>query len=169
MAVYNKVVADDFDVPLVVQGDRFTLRPLSPEYADLDYAAVTASKPILGDIFSDCWPEDIRSREDNLAYISEDYQDFIDRTGFSYIILDNDERFCIGCVYLFPSLYEGSDVAVYYWFNIEVVETPLAEKVESFIRQWVGDFWRIEKPAYPGRDIPWGEWLSRSRKIFPEN
>lgn len=166
MAKYNKIIPDDFDVPLFVNGDGFFLRPLSERYADLDYEAVMASKSILKNTFSDDWPENIHSMEDNLFYINEDYHDFQERIGFSYIILSSDESYCIGCVYLFPSLYEGSDVAVYYWFNISVNGTPLALTVEKFIRMWVCDFWNIEKPAYPGRDIPWSEWLNRPRKTF---
>ncbi|KHS67086.1 hypothetical protein QT13_14930 [Pectobacterium brasiliense] len=169
MAIYNKIVPDEFDVPLIVKGDGFILRPLSPEYSDLDYDAVMESKSILNDIFSENWPEDINSAEENLAYIQEDYQDFKDRVGFSYIILDPDETICLGCVYIFPSLFEGSDVAIYYWFNIKIADTKFSIIVEKFIRKWIKNFWKIKKPAYPGRDIPWAEWLNRPRKSFPSS
>ncbi|MFC3396253.1 N-acetyltransferase [Brenneria rubrifaciens] len=168
MTKFNKIVPDDFNVPMYVNGEFFILRPLSPVYSNLDYDAVIASKEILGDIFSDNWPEGINSREDNLRYILEDYQDFQDRIGFSYIILDDEESICIGCVYIFPSLYEGSDVAIYYWFNVKFAGTYLTVKIENFIRSWVVEFWGIKKPAYPGRDIPWSEWLTRPRKKFTD-
>ncbi len=167
MIIYNKIVPDDFDVPLIVKGNGFILRPLTPEYSDLDYDAVMKSKSILSDIFSDSWPEDINSAEDNLNYIEEDYEDFKNRIGFSYIILDPDELTCFGCVYIFPSVFEGSDVAIYYWFNITIVDTQLSLSVEKFIREWIDSYWKIKDPAYPGRDIPWSKWLSRPRKKFP--
>lgn len=114
MSIYPKLVSDNFNVPLQAQGKGFIIRPLTPTYASLDYDAVRKSKSVLGEIFSDSWPEGINNEQDNLAYIEEDYQDFKDRVGFSYIILDPDESYCMGCLYLFPSLYEGFDVVVYY-------------------------------------------------------
>lgn len=160
----TRVVSDDFIVPTIIDRDDFILRPLSPEYSDLDYDAVMGSKAILGNVFSDSWPEGINSKEDNLTHIKEDFQDFNDRVGFSYIILDPAKSICLGCVYIFPSLYMGNDVAVYYWFNIEIHRTPLALKVEHFIRNWIIECWGIRDAAYPGRDIPWNDWLLRPRK-----
>ncbi|MDB6372223.1 N-acetyltransferase [Photorhabdus bodei] len=166
MNVYTKIVPDEFDVPLLVYGNGFILQPLSPKYANIDYEAVMESRPILKDIFSDDWPDDIKSWEDNLRYIEEDYSDFQQRIGFSYIILDPSESRCLGCVYIFPSLFEGYDVAIYYWLHINILNSALAYEIETFIRKWVQEHWCIPHPAYPGRDIPWPEWLQRERKTF---
>jgi hypothetical protein len=157
-------VPEYFIVPTEINQEYFCLRVLSPEYADLDYNAVIESKSRLGNVFSEAWPEVVTSPIQNLEHIKQDYEDFQNRLGFSYIILNRDLNRSLGCAYIFPSIFEGYEAAVYFWVHIQLMDTDFEKNFESFLKNWIQSEWPFSKVAYPGRDIAWNEWLSRTKK-----
>lgn len=160
----SSFVSKHFIVPKAIDKEDFCLRVLSPEYADLDYKAVIESKSRLGNVFSQTWPEVITSPKKNLEYIKQDYEDFKKRLGFSYIVLNPGLNRSLGCAYIFPSIFEGYEAAVYFWVHIQLMDTDFEKNFESFLKKWVQTKWPFHAVAYPGRDIPWNEWLSRAKK-----
>ncbi|MGH7998252.1 MAG: hypothetical protein ACREPR_02160 [Brasilonema sp.] len=158
-------VPEYFIVPEEIDTADFCLRVLNPEYADLDYKAVIESKSRLGNVFSEAWPEVVTSPIQNLEYIKQDHEDFQKRLGFSYIILNLDLNRSLGCAYIFPSLFEGYEAAVYFWVHIQLMDTDFEKNFEFFLKNWIQAKWPFNKVAYPGRDLPWNEWLSRAKKL----
>ena len=53
--------------------------------------------------------------EQNLSDLEQHAQDFHDRVGFTYTVLDPVDRDVIGCVYLYPSPLDGVDVRARSW------------------------------------------------------
>ncbi len=53
--------------------------------------------------------------EQNLSDLEQHAQDFRDRVGFTYTVLDPVDRDVIGCVYLYPSPLDGVDVRARSW------------------------------------------------------
>ncbi|HEX3205025.1 MAG TPA: hypothetical protein VHQ68_02170, partial [Propionibacteriaceae bacterium] len=51
----------------------------------------------------------------NLSDLEQHAQDFRDRVGFTYTVLDAVDRDVIGCVYLYPSPLDGVDVRARSW------------------------------------------------------
>lgn len=158
------IVGDSFNVPTCVYTNHFTLKILTPDFAVLDYQAVCESKSRLTHIFSQPWAEEIDSFEKNLQFLNEDYADTLNRVGFTYILLNKAEDKCLGSVYIFPSVFEGYDVAIYYWVHIQWMDTSFEAEVGKFIRHWIKTEWPFKKVAYPGRDISWKQWLKGKRK-----
>jgi hypothetical protein len=61
-------------------------------------------------------------------------------------------------VYIYPCQRGGYDAQVYYWVRDSVKAQGLEDKLGVFLRQWLRDAWPFQRPAFPGRDVPWQEW-----------
>jgi hypothetical protein len=82
--------------------------------------------------------------EQNLSDLEQHAQDFRDRVGFTYTVLDPVDRGVIGCVYLYPSPLDGVDVRARSW----VRRTPadLDEPLRGAVRAWLdGPDWPFER------------------------
>ncbi|WP_217630326.1 GNAT family N-acetyltransferase [Nocardioides exalbidus] len=95
-------VPEEFEGPRELTGDGFRLEPLGPQHNDSDLAAWTSSiHHIRGTTGFEKWswpPLDGMSAEDNLADLTRHAQDFVDRTGFTFTVLDPTTDEVIGCV-----------------------------------------------------------------------
>ena len=60
------------------------------------------------------WPRPM-TLEQNLSDLEQHAQDFHDRVGFTYTVLDPVDRDVIGCVYLYPSPLDGVDMRARSW------------------------------------------------------
>lgn len=159
------LVAPQFKVPLGAETPFFCIKPLSEEFAELDFQAVMASKARLGRIFSGAWPNDVHSREDNLRDIREHVEDARKRIGFTYTVLSLDEVRCWGCIYIYPSSKQGFDAAVHYWVHIELMESLFEKHFSEFVDGWIKSTWPFERVAYPGRTLSWESWRNLPPKI----
>ncbi len=92
------------------------------------------------------WPHEM-SREENLADLEGHARDFVNRTGFTYSILDGDE--VIGCVYIYPSRDAGHDAAVRSW--VRASRADLDEPVWRTLSRWIEDSWPFANPSYATR------------------
>lgn len=149
-----------FIVPQGIDHPEFRVRPLSEAHASLDFEAVMVSKPRLGSVFSGPWPEDVNSFDDNLRDIREHIEEAQRRVGFSFTVLNHDESRCLGCIYIYPSHKQGYDAAVYFWVHVDVMDTEFESTFGNFVHQWIQSEWPFHAAAFPGRDIPWKNWLS---------
>ncbi len=158
-------VPPEFDVPTTVDRPDFHVRVLSPRYAIIDYEAVALTKPHMPRIFVDqSWPAEVVDFETNLKFIREDFDDFRARRGFSYILLDPKEQRCHGCLYIFPSFYGDYDAAVYFWVHYRLMRSTFEQNVYQFARIWLQEVWPFQHAAFPGREIPWRQWVALPRK-----
>ena len=91
--------------------EQFRLEPLGPRHNDADYAAWTASMDHIQatpGFAGTGWPHPM-SLADNLHDLERHAQDFAERRGFTYTVLDSGTGEVIGCVYIYPP--RGDDAA----------------------------------------------------------
>ena len=144
-------VPDDFEAPRTLAGEGFVLEPLGPEHNESDHAAWMSSIDHIRATpgFQGSWPPvEGMSLEDNLGDLTRHRQDFEERKGFTFTILDPDSREVIGCLYLYPTKDDG-DVSVRSWVSADHAELdePLAEAIKAWLEA----------------DWPWGRLDRRGR------
>src|SRR5437764_13938885 len=104
-------VPPDFDVPLGLETSDFGLEPPGAEHNEQDYAAWSSSIEHIRATpgFPDgSWPREM-TLDDNLVDLRRHADDFRNRKGFTYTVLDSGDRDVIGCVYIYP--LRGTDDA----------------------------------------------------------
>ena len=142
-------VPRDFEVPLELIKPGFRLEPLGPEHNERDHEAWMSSIAHIRTTpgFPDgSWPSAMSS-EENLADLVRHADDFANRTGFTYSVLDGDE--VIGCVYIYPKSSSDHDADVRSWVRASRAEldVPLWRAVTS----WLAATWPFTNPEYVGR------------------
>lgn len=141
-------VPQGFEPPLGLTTDRFTLEPLGPEHNERDYAAWSSSidhiraSPGYGPDSS--WPH-VMSAADNLGDLERHARDFVERSGFTYTVLDPGGD-VVGCVYVYPARDAAYDAHVRSWVRESRAELdlPLREAVAG----WLDASWPFERPLY---------------------
>ena len=145
------LVPEGFAVPAGLRSELFVLEPLGVQHNVADHAAWTSSiehiKATPG-FAGHGWPKAM-SLEENAADLAKHAQDFADRTGFTYTVLDPASGDVIGCVYFYPPRRSGYDVDVLSWVRADHagLDTPL----HDLVRQWLADAWSFQKPDYAKR------------------
>lgn len=97
-------VPEGFAVPVALVADDFRLEPLGPQHNGADYAAWTSSIDHIRatpGFTGSTWPHEM-SLQDNLRDLERHEQDFAERRGFTYTVLDSGSAEVIGCVYIYP-------------------------------------------------------------------
>lgn len=156
-------VPEDFAVPESLSTDRYRLEVLRPGVAEFDYAAVMSSRERLRQVFAedDDWPADDMTLEFNIGDLERHEAEFRAREAFAYTVLSPARDRCLGCVYLYPPCVSDHDCEVYLW--VRQSEADLDAHLYATIRSWLKTDWPFEKPAFPGREIPWNEWQGTHR------
>ena len=143
-------VPADFDPPRSFVGAGFRLEPLGAEHNERDHEAWMSSvdhiRATPGFAGSD-WPEPM-SLEANLSDLVAHAEDFANRTGFTYSILDGDD--VIGCVYIYPTKDPDHDAGVKSW--VTASRADIDAVVWRDLSAWLADVWPFENPKYASRD-----------------
>ena len=142
-------VPDDFEVPLNLAGSGFRLEPLGPEHNDSDYRAWVSSiehiRATPGFPWGNWPPPDRLSLDENLRDLEQHADDFRQRAGFTYTVLD-DEAQVIGCVYIYPSQTDPEITNVRSW-----VTAPRAELdtvLHQAVTDWLAADWPLSRVSY---------------------
>jgi hypothetical protein len=145
------LVPDDFEVPRSFAGHGFQLEPLGPEHNDRDHAAWMSSIEHIRstpgfDSPDASWPSPM-SLEQNLQDLADHAEDFEQRTGFTYSILDGEE--VIGCVYIYPAPDPGNDARVRSW--VRESRAHMDRLVWRELSAWIRTEWPFSNPLYAPR------------------
>ena len=136
-------------VPASYTGAGFRLEPLGAEHNERDYEAWTSSidhiRATPGFENWD-WPHPM-SLEENLSDLVGHANDFTERTGFTYSILDGDD--VIGCVYIYPSRSPGHDAGVRSW--VRKSRADMDKVVWETLSAWLAADWPFDNPDYAAR------------------
>ena len=145
-------VPEEFTPPDGLIAEAFVLEPLGPEHNEADHAAWMSSiehiqaSPGFAEDFGDDpdpWPRPM-TLEQNLSDLEQHAQDFRDRVGFTYTVLDPVDRDVIGCVYLYPSPLDGVDVRARSW--VRRTHADLDKPLRRTVRAWLdGPDWPFER------------------------
>ncbi|MBG81041.1 MAG: GNAT family N-acetyltransferase [Phycisphaerae bacterium] len=147
------------------QGFRTTLicvRPLTIHDLDADYDAVMSSLEHLQQTTpfgpDHDWPTAALTRDQDLIDLGWHQKEFQNGSSFAYTVMDPDGIRCLGCVYVFPSDRHGHDAQIILWVRASEVASGLDEHLYDHVREWIGEQWPFESPAYPGRSLTWDAW-----------
>ncbi len=152
------LVPDDFEVPAILETDKFRLRMLSVNDLIKDYDAVMTSKEHLQVTYSydsEGWPEGLTLEED-LIDLGWHEREFTLNYSFAYTVMSLDESICLGCMYINPSEKLDYDARVTMW--VRASHLHLDDELYHTVTTWIDSVWPFERPAYPGRAIPMEEW-----------
>jgi len=147
----NQFVPDDFEIPALLETDRFRLRMLSVDDVEKDYEAVIESRELLHTMFGGPWPRPGFTLEENLADLERHQQEFLNRKAFAYTVVSLDETRVLGCVYINPPETTDSDAVVVMWVRQTEYDKGLDEILFNNVRDWISSDWPFRKVAYPGR------------------
>jgi hypothetical protein len=146
-------VPDDFDPPTALVTDEFRLEPLGPQHNERDLAAWTSSiehiRSTPGYPDGKWPPPGGYTLERNLQDLVRHADDFTQRKGFTFTVLDPADDDVIGCVYIYPTKSEEYDVIVLSWVRADRahLDVPLSDAVA----RWIETDWPWERVERPGR------------------
>lgn len=149
--VEEPFVPSGFVVPLGLATEQFRLEPLGPQHNEPDYEAWSSSVEHIHATpgwETSKWP-DSRSLGDNLRDLQGHADDFENRLGFTYTVLDPASGAVIGCVYIYPAKTDEHDARVHSWVTASRAEldVPLWQAVTD----WLADAWPFERVDYAPR------------------
>ena len=149
-----------FQVPARLDAPGFHLRMLAVADLIKDYDAVMSSAEHLQGVMdpTDPWPRGMTLEED-LVDLGWHQREFTLRHSFAYTVMSPDESVCLGCCYLYPSDRPGYDAMAFYWVRASEAQTGLDTRLGQAFRTWLATSWPFRQIAFPGRDIPWSEWM----------
>jgi RimJ/RimL family protein N-acetyltransferase len=147
----TRFVPDDFEIPDLLETDRFRLRMLSVDDVEKDYEAVIESRELLHAVFGGPWPKPGFTLEENLADLERHQQEFLSRKAFAYTVVSLDEIRVLGCVYINPSKTTASDAVAVMWVRQTEYDKGLDEILFNNVRDWISSVWPFKKVDYPGR------------------
>jgi hypothetical protein len=144
-------VPADFDVPRELVTPRFRLEPFGPVHNVPDHAAWTSSIDHIRATpgFGGSWPPaDGMTLESNLADLQRHAEDFVQRRGFTFTVIETDGD-VIGCVYIYPSRKDPDVTDVRSWVSADRAELdlPLYEAVSA----WLAARWPFTNVDYAVR------------------
>jgi RimJ/RimL family protein N-acetyltransferase len=145
-------VPTDFVAPTRLETDQFVLEPLSPQHNDSDYAAWSSSKAHIHATpgwEKSRWPDD-RDIEANRADLERHADDFRNRAGFTYTVLDPVRSDVIGCVYIYPVPESDHDARVLSWIRADRAE--LDAVLWRAVSDWITADWPFASVDYAVRN-----------------
>jgi hypothetical protein len=149
--VEQPFVPSRFIVPLALTTEQFSLEPLGPQHNDSDYQAWSSSLEHIHNTpgwETSSWP-DGRSLVDNLRDLQAHADDFENRAGFTYSVLDAATDEVIGCVYIYPDDSVQHDARVLSW--VRASRPELDVQLWRAVTDWLADEWPFERVAYAER------------------
>ena len=94
------------------------------------------------------WPDE-RTLADNLNDLEGHADDFEQRTGFTYTVLDPATGDVIGCVYIYPDKTGEHDARVRSW--VRASRADLDVPLWRAVTNWLADDWPFDEVAYAER------------------
>lgn len=146
-------VPAEFQPPMSLVTDDFSLEPLGPQHNVSDLAAWGSSiqhiRTTPGYPDGDWPPAEGMTLDENLEDLVRHAADFAARKGFTFTVLDSADGSVIGCVYLYPTRSPDHDVEVQSWVRADRAEldVPLA----GAVNEWLAKGWPWQRIDRKGR------------------
>jgi len=139
-------------VPQEKRNSRLYLRPLRATDAELDYEAVMSSAEMLRRWSQSDWPADGFTLAENLADLQRHEREHIERTAFTFTVLNPQGTQCLGCVYIVPLrpeqalLYKDAACAadVGFWVRTSELANALDEHLLATLCDWFRAEWAFD-------------------------
>jgi hypothetical protein len=142
-------VPDDFVVPQGIRRPGFRLEPLGPQHNEADHSAWMSSidhiRATPGFLDGQWPPVGGLSLAENLGDLQRHADDFERRLGFTFTVLDDEDR-VIGCVYIYPSKSDSGVAQVRSWVSSNRAELDLP--VHDAVAEWLASDWPFVDVRY---------------------
>src|SRR3954462_15489655 len=141
-------VPPTFDVPQGLETSEFALVPLEPEHNALDYDAWTSSMEHIAatpGYAGSSWPREMTLGQ-NRADLQRHADDFRNRRGFTYTVLDPASRDVIGCVYIYP--LRDSDEDARALSGVRASHAQLDTALWRAVSDWLASDWPFARVDY---------------------
>ena len=147
----EEFVPRDVDVPRRLETPQFVLEPLGPEHNDQDYDAWTSSEEHIHATpgwKDSSWPREM-TPDENRADLQRHADDFRNRTGFTYTVLEPASRDVIGCVYIYPLPDSEYDARALSW--VRASHAQLDTTLWRAVTEWLASDWPFGSVEYAPR------------------
>ncbi len=147
----EEFVPRDFEVPRGLETPQFVLEPLGPEHNDQDYDAWTSSGEHIHTTpgwQESSWPREM-TLDENRADLQRHADDFRNRAGFTYTVLDPASRDAIGCVYIYPLPDSDHDAHALSWVRASHAQLDIA--LWRAVSGWLASDWLFGSVKYAPR------------------
>ncbi|HRJ41172.1 MAG: GNAT family N-acetyltransferase [Caldilineaceae bacterium] len=142
--------------PAEICTDRLRLRPLTVGHADLDYAAVMASRTQLNHWSQTTWPTPDFTLAENRADLERHQREHTEGVAFTYTVLDPTASRCLGCVYITPlppaaavlSPKDGYAANVSFWIRSDSLEDGLDGHLLATLCAWFAAEWPFDRVIF---------------------
>jgi hypothetical protein len=145
-------VPDEFDVPRELVNPKFRLEPLGPQHNADDHEAWTSSIEHIRatpGFPTGKWPVPGMTLVENLADLRRHAQDFAQRSGFTYTVLEPGSGRVIGCVYIYPSREQPGVAAVASWVRADRADLDIV--LYQAVSAWLAADWPFTTITYAPR------------------
>ncbi|MEL7359153.1 MAG: GNAT family N-acetyltransferase [Cyanobacteria bacterium J06560_6] len=158
----RSLVPTNFVVPETLETEDFRLRMLTINDVVKDYDAVMSSVEHLQGVFGphSSWPSRDLTLEQDLIDLGWHQKEFQNRSSFAYTVMSPDESRCLGCLYIYPAAAAAYDAQVILWARQSELASGLEERLIGTVKAWLAQDWPFQNIAFPGKEIPWIEWIS---------
>ena len=140
-----ELVPDEFEVPDVLEHERFRLRMLTVDDVVKDFDAICDRVDHRGNPK----PPFVETVAENLVDLGWHQREFELRRSFAYTIVAPDESRVLGCAYIDPS--DTHDARVWMWVRRDAYEDGLDPVVEAALREWLERDWPFQRVAWGKR------------------
>jgi hypothetical protein len=145
-------VPDGFAVPRELVTEEFRLEPLGPQHNAGDYEAWMSSIDHIRatpGFEGRRWPDPGMTPEQNLGDLQRHAEEFAQRSGFTYTVLDRGSGRVIGCVYIYPSAGADDGADVRSWVRADRAGLDVA--VHDAVSAWLASAWPFAAVSYAPR------------------
>lgn len=141
-------VPESFRPPTTFAGPGFRLEPLGPEHNERDHDAWASSMDHIHATPGEWtdWPRPM-TLEENMADLEMHAREFVERTSFTYSVLDGDD--VIGCLYIYPDPTGRIDAHVSSWVRESRAEMDAV--VWRSVTGWLEAAWPFDSFRYAAR------------------
>ncbi len=155
------LVPADFEIP-TFRTAAYRLEPLTMKWLIPDYAAVAASWEHLDGKMTPpgtLGPISDLSLEMDVVELGWHEREFTTRRSFAFIAMTHDDATAVGYCYIYASPHPDEDAAILTWARWDEDDPDADGRFHDEITPWIAECWPFAKVAYPGRSVPWDEWL----------
>ena len=159
---FPPLVPDDFEIPTLAT-DAYRLEPLTNRWVVEDFAAIIESFPHIDGLIGPpgSIPEPgAYTLETNVIELAWHEREFRTRSSFAFAAITHDDTREVGCVYLYPPSAPAEDAVGISWARWDPNDPEADARFFAEFRDWVARDWPFAAVSYPGRTVPWSEWLS---------
>jgi hypothetical protein len=145
-------VPDGFAVPRELVTEEFRLEPLGPQHNAGDFEAWMSSIDHIRatpGFEGRPWPDPEMTAEQNLGDLQRHAEEFAQRSGFTYTVLEGGSGRVIGCVYIYPSGDTDGAADVRSWVRADRAGLDVA--VHDAVSAWLATAWPFTAISYAPR------------------